>query len=263
VKARIAAMPNGLTKLNINKRDTRTIDEILQDRAKARETKILDGEEAKEFNDWFGGKKKDVPKPPLPPASASASSGWSTPVIRPSVSKSTSNVESSMKKLTLSKSSTSASDSAKGTSVPKPKTFTVPKQKSSLAKSAPSKDKTSSSDVRSLASSRKRTRSPLSHDYDSEDTLSPPPTKRRAADSRGGADWRSEIWGLFGKNRDAYVAKDVLSDDEDMEADADALAREEFRSAQAAKREDEAALAEEKRHEEEKRRKRKQREMHH
>lgn len=86
VKARIAAMPNGLTKLNINKRDTRTIDEILQDRAKARETKILDGEEAKEFNDWFGGKKKDVSKPPLPPASASASSDWSTPVIRPSAS---------------------------------------------------------------------------------------------------------------------------------------------------------------------------------
>lgn len=131
-----------------------------------------------------------------------------------------------MKKLTLSKSA--VSDSAKGTSVPKPKTSAAPKQKSSLAKSMPSKDKTSI-DIRSSASSRKRTRSPPSHDYDSEDTLSPPPTKRRAADSRGGADWRSEIWGLFGKNRDAYVAKDVLSDDEDMEADADALAREEFR----------------------------------
>lgn len=34
---------------------------------------------------------------------------------------------------------------------------------------------------------------------------------------------------MFGKNRDAYVGRDVLSDDEDMEADADALEREEFR----------------------------------
>ena len=246
VKARIAAMPNGLTKLNVNKRDTRTIDEILQDRAKARETKILDGVEAKEFNDWFGGKKKDMPKPSLPSASASVSSGWSTPVTRPSVSSeylmgtprllvylyflesTSSNAELSMKKLTLSRLSASASDSAKGTSNPKPKISTAPKHKSSLAKSTSPKDKTFSS-ARSSTSSRKRTRSPLSHNYDSEDSLSPPPTKRRAADSRSGADWRSEIWGLFGKNRDAYVAKDVVSDDEDMEADADALAKEEFR----------------------------------
>lgn len=59
VRARISAAPNTLTKLNVVKRDTRTIDEILQDRAKARETKVLDGEDAREFNDWFGSKKKE------------------------------------------------------------------------------------------------------------------------------------------------------------------------------------------------------------
>lgn len=86
VKARIAAMPNGLTKLNVNKRDTRTIDEILQDRAKARESKTLDGEEAKGYSNWFSEGKKEASKPPLPSASARTSSDWTTPVTRPSVS---------------------------------------------------------------------------------------------------------------------------------------------------------------------------------
>jgi protein SPT2 len=83
-RARLTMMPNTLTKLNVNKRDTRTIDEILQDRAKLRgEVKVLDGEDAREFNDWFGGKKKREPvnsaptsKPasPAPGASSSATS---------------------------------------------------------------------------------------------------------------------------------------------------------------------------------------------
>src|SRR5262245_30316594 len=51
VKARIAAIPNTLTKLNVVKRDIRTIDEILQDRAKAK-GEVLNGDQAKEFNDW-------------------------------------------------------------------------------------------------------------------------------------------------------------------------------------------------------------------
>jgi len=71
VKARLAAMPNTLTKLNVNKRDTRTIDEILQDRAKA---KIATGDEAKEFNDWFGKGKKDTGKTTATRASTAAPS---------------------------------------------------------------------------------------------------------------------------------------------------------------------------------------------
>jgi protein SPT2 len=82
VKARISAIPNTLTKLNVVKRDTRTIDEILQDRAKTREAKVLDGDNAREFNDWFGGvKKKEPPKKlALPPTSPSPSSGANTPI---------------------------------------------------------------------------------------------------------------------------------------------------------------------------------------
>jgi hypothetical protein len=57
VKAHLFALPNTLTKLNVYKWDTWTIDEILQDRAKAK-TATLDGNDAKEFNDWFGKGKK-------------------------------------------------------------------------------------------------------------------------------------------------------------------------------------------------------------
>ena len=40
-------------------------------------------------------------------------------------------------------------------------------------------------------------------------------------------DISQEIWKMFGKDRRAYVDRDVFSDDEDMEADATALEREE------------------------------------
>ncbi|KAG1887355.1 hypothetical protein F4604DRAFT_1721568 [Suillus subluteus] len=81
VKARLSALPNTLTKLNIHKRDTRTIDEILQDRAKAK-TATLDGDDAKEFNDWFGKGKKDTAKTSTQVSTAApsrASSGSSSP----------------------------------------------------------------------------------------------------------------------------------------------------------------------------------------
>ncbi|WFD35752.1 hypothetical protein MCUN1_002614 [Malassezia cuniculi] len=49
---------------------------------------------------------------------------------------------------------------------------------------------------------------------------------------------RSQIWSLFGKNRDAYVSRDCNSDD-DMEAGASDVLREELRSALAGRHEDE------------------------
>lgn len=90
VRERLAAMPNTLTRLNVVKRDTRTIDEIVQDRAKARQVSVLGGEQALGFSDWFPSKKKDTPKNPLPSAaaparasaSASPSPGGHTPASR-------------------------------------------------------------------------------------------------------------------------------------------------------------------------------------
>jgi protein SPT2 len=81
VKERITAMPNTLTKLNTVKRDTRTIDEIVQDRARMKDLKTLDGDEAREFNDWFGSsKKKEAAR--KQPSPSSATSGANTPASR-------------------------------------------------------------------------------------------------------------------------------------------------------------------------------------
>lgn len=78
VKARLAALPNTLTKLNVNKRDVRTIDEILQDRAKAKNV-TLDGDDAREFNDWFGRAKKQGPVSVPSAHSSGSSSGANSP----------------------------------------------------------------------------------------------------------------------------------------------------------------------------------------
>jgi len=74
----------------------------------------------------------------------------------------------------------------------------------------------------------KRPRSPSLSD-------SPPPPKRRQQEDyyedededEDALDVGGAIWAMFGKKRDQYVSQDVFSDDEDMEADASALEREE------------------------------------
>jgi len=73
----------------------------------------------------------------------------------------------------------------------------------------------------------KRPRSPSLSD-------SPPPPKRRQREEdyyededEDALDVGGAIWAMFGKKRDQYVSQDVFSDDEDMEADASALEREE------------------------------------
>jgi len=79
VRERLAAMPNTLTKLNTVKRDVRTIDEIMQDRANAKAAKTLSGDQAKTFDDWFSTTKKK-PQAPIPKR-PSPTSEWSTPVV--------------------------------------------------------------------------------------------------------------------------------------------------------------------------------------
>lgn len=75
---------------------------------------------------------------------------------------------------------------------------------------------------KSASVGKKRQRSPsLSEESDSDHL---PPTRRQA-----GSGYSNAIWQMFGKDRDRYVNRDVFSDDEDMEADASALEREELR----------------------------------
>ncbi|KAH0832891.1 hypothetical protein J3R83DRAFT_11843 [Lanmaoa asiatica] len=275
VKARLAALPNTLTKLNVNKRDTRTIDEILQDRAKAK-TATLDGDDAREFNDWFGkAKKKESASLPSTQSSTSLasapSSGANSP--RPGSTKAASQplpkshppVAAANGKMASTSSGTKSSSQSRPTPSTKTSLSTIPKLSSSTTKSSQSKSpvpKSYSAKSGSISSGapprsggvlpRKRPRSPSL-------SLSPPPPKRRASEPE--STFGSEIWKLFGKDRSSYIARDVLSDDEDMEADASAMMKEEMRSARLARREDEIALEEEKRYEEEKRRRKREREM--
>ncbi|KAJ4480151.1 hypothetical protein J3R30DRAFT_3469785 [Lentinula aciculospora] len=242
VKARLAAIPNTLTKLNTVKRDTRTIDEILQDRAKAKEQKILDGQDALAFDDWFGTKKKEKSRP----SSLGPASGENTPKSAASASRSTGTPPiQSTKKVKPTPSSRP---------LLKPSTSKLnPRPSEKSEKYSP--PKLSRPNARPSGSvPKKRTRS-LSR------SESPHP-KRRAISSEHlddevdaeALDVSGLIWGIMGKNRNHYVNMDVFSDDEDMEVDASALEREEKRSARIARQEELAALEAEKRHEEEKRR---------
>ncbi|KAH7884489.1 hypothetical protein F5I97DRAFT_1889869 [Phlebopus sp. FC_14] len=275
VKARLAALPNTLTKLNVKKRDTRTIDEILQDRAKARENVVLDGDEAREFHDWFGkSKKKDLSltstqsSTTLPSA---PSSGGNSPMPSSaranslSATKTSSSTKSSVQPADIKFSAISQIKTVAGSKVSSSSTkgmadtrrpSTTPKAAHSRSPAPPAKSQPSRSSLgtrpTATVPSKKRPRSPSL-------SLSPPPPKRRGTSPEDSI--RSEIWKLFGKDRTSYIARDVLSDDEDMEADASAVMREELRSTRLARHEDDLALEEEKRHEEEKRRRKREREM--
>lgn len=265
VKERLAAMPNTLTKLNVVKRDTRTIDEILQDRAKAKEGKVLDGDEAREFADWFSSSKKEKDVVKRISAPSGANSGANSPSQGSNSSNPHSSASSSKKTpppgkpsplktapaksvglITASRKSAEPSARPVSSSILAKTKFS--KTTSNLGKSTKSSVTPDAARSATLAG-KKRSRS-LSR------SESPPPAKKRAAST----DYRDEIWQILGKNRSNYVSMDVFSDDDDMEADATALEREEQRSARIAKKEDVLALEAEKRHEEEKRRRKKEKE---
>ncbi|EMD34105.1 hypothetical protein CERSUDRAFT_117611 [Gelatoporia subvermispora B] len=270
VKARIAAEPAMLIKLNVNKRDTRTIDEILQDREKARAEKVLQGDDARHFNDWFSDKKKAAATTPSTTSRANtpaAPTASQAPARAPSGSASPATASPAPPKLpSFSKSSAASTSASKalpakasGASTPRmpPPKHSAPDRKpaipgSRLTVTSTSKVGTATPPGRPLT--KKRPRSPSR-------SLSPAPSNKRRAVTSQQNSLSHEIWKMFGKDRSQYVNKEIFSDDEDMEAGASDLEREEDYSARHARREDELALAEERRHEEEKRRKKKERDM--
>jgi protein SPT2 len=222
VRERLTAMPNTLTKLNTVKRDTRTIDEILRDRAKARENKTLEGEEAREFHDWFGTNSKAATtmKTSFPPSPTA--SGASTPSLLPqrpdtipSANKKSSSPRPTVSRTpsyssSLSTPKTTSKVSSHGTKFPRPAPLTN-KITAGLSTHTPTKR------PRSAPSSYDGSES------DSEYDRRPP--KRAAGASSGIQD---EIWKIFGRDRSKYMSRTVMSDDEDMEADMTALEREEL-----------------------------------
>ena len=227
-RERLKSEPAMLIKLNTNKRDTRTIDEILTDRAKMRQGKVLDGESAKEFNDWFGKSKKDPPKKTPVPATSATTSRANTPAVAGSGSASPRPV-SSVPSKSIPKSTPASKSgftvSAKAGSALKPPVSKAAGVKQVASGSrTPTIPKTSSAATTNRSIPKKRRSPSLSE--------SPPPTKRRPAP--GGSrhdddDISNQIWKLFGKDRSSYIERDILSDDEDMEADAFDVEREEMR----------------------------------
>jgi protein SPT2 len=222
IKARLTAMPNTLQKLNVNKRDTRTIDEIVRDRERNKEGRVLNGEQAKEFNDWFG-KKKDTTglanKTAALDLSANDSrSGTPTLSTKPASS------------LTLSKNPSTASlpsfGKTKDMTKPSPPKSNPPSRAGPSSKPAGA-PKNRPSSVHIPSSAGKKHRRSESFSEDDEEYDSPPSKKRYAPPAQD--DYRSEIWKIFGKNRSSYVNNAMDSDEDDMEADAMDLEREELR----------------------------------
>ncbi|TFY82127.1 hypothetical protein EWM64_g1881 [Hericium alpestre] len=238
VRDRIAATPATLTALNTKKRDTRTIDEIVRDKAKARAGKVLDGEKARDFHDWFtpkGSKATDSKSlspsarpsapnsgpatPPGPITKDGASSNAATAAAAPRRSSSTAVPSSKTSaKPVPAGLQTKRADRTEIRTLP-PKSIARPRGTASV-KGGPTKSHVSS---HSLDSSKKRPRSPSP-----SDSL-PPPRRRRASNAGNDSNISDQIWRIFGKDRGAYVQRNVYSDDEDMEADASALEREEKR----------------------------------
>ncbi|KAJ7039685.1 hypothetical protein C8F04DRAFT_298958 [Mycena alexandri] len=234
VKDRLTKMPNTLTRLNVVKRDTRTIDEIVRDRRENKE--VLNGDQARGFDDWFTPSSRTQPKKekaPVPSSSASSSSSRpsSQPMPPPAARRSAAPV---------------------ATPKPRPKA-SAPAPASSSAKKRP----------RSLSDSRSSTPPPAkrSHMASASSSKSMKPIKSTSRSRSPLNDDESRlsetIWGIFGKNKATYAARDVLSDSEDddeMEAGASALEWEEKISERTARKEDREAEIEERRHEEDKRR---------
>lgn len=224
IKARLAAMPNTLQKLNVNKRDTRTIDEIVRDREKGKEGRVLNGEQAKEFNDWFG-KKKDTTGLAKSTAALDLSANDSrsgTPIFssKPPSSSTLDKKSSTASLPSLSKSRDPVKPSPSKTTPP-----SRPGLSSRPSGSGSVRPRPSSAHVPSSAGKKHRRSESFSEDEEEYD--SPPSKKRYAPPAQD--DYRSEIWKLFGKDRSSYVNEIVDSDEDDMEADAMDLEREELR----------------------------------
>ncbi|KAJ7510512.1 hypothetical protein B0H11DRAFT_2152589 [Mycena galericulata] len=250
VKERLAAMPNTLTRLNVVKRDTRTIDEIVRDRREGKD--VLDGDRARGFDDWFT------------PATKKTAPSSSAPSSRPS-SQPTSSLPTSSRQHAAAPTPTPASKARPKAPPPPPPAAASSSKKRprslSLSRSAsppphPKRPHVASSMLKSTSAS---TKSGTSSTKGKSLSRSRSPRARAAGPSGGAAAaaLSDEIWSLFGKNKQTYLARDVLSDSEDdgdMEAGASAVEAEEKRSERIALREEREAEAEERRHEEEKRR---------
>ncbi|KAF8517732.1 hypothetical protein BU17DRAFT_49500 [Hysterangium stoloniferum] len=266
VRERLTAMPVGLMKLNTVKRDVRTIEEILSDRAKVKAAKVLDGDDAKEFSDWFGKSKK---KEKL--AAAAAQPSLSQSQSRASPQRHSSDGPSRAVSATPSTSTSPTPTTSHVNPFAGSAISTTPKSKPSpmsgggdgvsSSNGASSFFKSINPKANAARPAGSATRPPAAKKRARSPSPGPPASgkRRNAGAGLDRGKLSKTIWSMFGGVR---KFEDVYSDEEDidMEADARVVLKEEARSARLAYREDEAALAEERRREEEKRRRKKERE---
>lgn len=231
------------------------------------------------------GSPASSPEPELGPSSYSpkkqlASTGYNTsasksatPPVQPKASTSAAAASKAASSNQPRPTPTRGSSlSVKAIGKPTPPGF-IPKASSSSSRPQPkplpafnkksATNNTASSSAKSPAASSAARKRPRSPSYSISPSPSPPPSKRRSV--AGGSssapknDISAAIWQMFGKDRNKYMSREVYSDDEDMEADASALEREEMISSRIARKEEEIALEAERLHNEEKKRKRKDR----
>ena len=239
---------NGLFMLNTEKRDMRTPDEVQRDLKAKKAGRVLEGDATREFfaNGFFSTSKNKQAPGPSQGSSVFGSRGSSLEKDPSKVSgKNTPSksltppIQTKPATSATSTSKPSASTPARGSNLSARAIGKLPAT-SSLASKTPSKfppskapasaSKFSSTSARPQSkpsrpagpSFKKRPRSPS---MESMSPSPPPMSKKRAAPKDNIS---SEIWALFGKNRDSYVGRDIMSDDEDMEADARDLEREEM-----------------------------------
>lgn len=237
-RERLAAMPSTLMKLNTVKRDVRTIDEILIDRAKAKQATVLAGDDAKDFSDWFGKSKKkekatSQSSTQQQPASLASSpaltvtpSGSPAPTVNPFANAATPKT----KIATLSTPPKPSSPFLKPIN-PKPSTAPRPPVATSSLPSSKKRPRSPSDSDIAMPSVKRRPSSTTRPTVASSRpaALSRPSASSRQSALSSGVDLSTEIWSIFGKDKKSYVARDVLSDDEDMEADAQSVLKEEAR----------------------------------
>jgi hypothetical protein len=199
-RARIASsFAPTLTKLNAEKRDLRSLDEITRDLSLKKGKEVASEPEDKASNgvDWFG-KKKDKAIDSSRPTTDNRKDHLSSIKYdgNPSNRKSSPSISGNPLKSKSGALSNGTSSSSRS----------QPPKKSS----GPSNAKGRNPDYASTGRKRSRGSSELDYDSDSYDSDDRRPTKRSAhrnlEDEELGGDMRDLIWGIMGKNRKQYVS---------------------------------------------------------
>ena len=239
VKERLTSLPMTLKVLGGKKKDRRSELEMFYDSKKKRSGHVLEGDEARNFDGYFSLTKKE--KARLKRAQAVSASATTSGADSPGSSELRYRLITIFFFVGIGSGERSPPTSLKESpsSKPPPATGVTTKQShttsahprgtskqvfsstSSTSKATiPKTSQTNTTIPRATSTAHSR---PKRHRSPSLSESRSPPPKKRHIDSN----ISSTIWKMFGKDRQQYTSQNVFSDDEDMEADATILEREE------------------------------------